>query len=217
VIAYKFLHAEGIAPFTGWRWEPPSGERPGPWVEGGPQLHGCRSGVHACRGLHLPYWINDELWEVELAGRIVETDLKLTAERGRLLRRLQSWDVGLKGQFAEACAWRVLHHALVDLRSLTLSEWVTRLESCSQLSAASALIQELADVSDVQRRPSIRTLLAYFSDAVEYASSDVAGTAYIAAKAAERTSAVDAADPFRGEREWQARWLAKHLGLDGWD
>jgi hypothetical protein len=214
MIAYKFLRAGAVAPFSGRLWEPPIQGHPGGWVEGGPVLQTCRSGVHACRPVQLAYWINDELWEVELAGRIVESELKLTAERGRLLRQLVLWGDELRDEFAAACAWRARHHALEELRTLALSEWVTRLESCTELRAASRLAGELAEVPELQRRRSTRDLLAYLADAVEYASSDVAATAYIAAVAAERRSTIHSGDPFAEEREWQASWLAERLRLD---
>ena len=46
-------------------------------VEGGPDAPApCRRGVHACRPGDLPYWLNRDLWEVELEGELAETDYK---------------------------------------------------------------------------------------------------------------------------------------------
>jgi hypothetical protein len=84
VKAYKFLREGRVGPFTGFRWEP------GTWVEiGGPVL--CDRGVHACRPADLPFWINDELWEVELDGDVVAGERKVVAPRGRLVRRVDAW------------------------------------------------------------------------------------------------------------------------------
>ena len=60
--AYKFLRAGRVGAFSGEAW-PEDGiiEVDGPLEE-------CRNGVHACRADDLPYWLDDELWEVELDG-----------------------------------------------------------------------------------------------------------------------------------------------------
>jgi hypothetical protein len=118
--AYKFLAAGGIAPFTGFRW--PVGE----WVEAaGVDL--CRQGIHACRARDLPTWIADELWEIELAGEVVEQARKLVSQRGRLVRRLDAWTPELLHEFGVACLARtrervgflpVLSGYVVDVRRL---------------------------------------------------------------------------------------------------
>jgi hypothetical protein len=99
VIAYKFLRAGRIAPFTGFRWEPRA------WVESGDAV-ACELGVHACRTGDLPYWLRAELWEIELGGEIVEAERKVVASRGRLVRRLDRWDERAWRGLAAACAER---------------------------------------------------------------------------------------------------------------
>ena len=82
--AYKFMRPGGVSPFTGVRWERDT------WVKGGPHKPvACSWGIHACRPEHLPYWLNEELWDVELDGDIAATDYKLVAERGRLVGQLE--------------------------------------------------------------------------------------------------------------------------------
>jgi hypothetical protein len=99
VTAYKFLAAGAVAPFTGFRW------RPGEWVEGdGVDL--CRCGVHACRIRDLPLWLDDELWEVELDGTLVEQERKVVAQRGRLTRRIEGWTPDAALDFGRFCARR---------------------------------------------------------------------------------------------------------------
>jgi hypothetical protein len=93
VIAYKFLGAGRVAPFTGFRW--PVDE----WVEAA-EVGRCRHGVHACRADQLPYWLGRELWDVELDGRIVEHERKIVATRGRLMRRREEWTPALLYDFA---------------------------------------------------------------------------------------------------------------------
>jgi hypothetical protein len=99
VTAYKFLAAGAVAPFTGFRW------RPGEWVEAdGVDL--CRRGVHACRIRDLPLWLDDELWEVELDGTVVEQQRKIVAARGRLARRIDEWTPDAALEFGRFCARR---------------------------------------------------------------------------------------------------------------
>jgi hypothetical protein len=99
VIAYKFLAPGSVGPFTGYRWEPDH------WVEVD-ALDPCRRGVHACRVRDLPIWLDDELWEIELDGDIVEQDRKLVASRGRLTRRIDAWTPSLAQRFGASCARR---------------------------------------------------------------------------------------------------------------
>ena len=99
MIAYKFLAAGAVAPFTAFDW--PIGE----WVEAD-AADPCRRGVHACRTKDLPIWLDDELWEVELDGAIVEQERKLVAERGRLTRRIEGWTPDTGVAFGRFCARR---------------------------------------------------------------------------------------------------------------
>jgi hypothetical protein len=73
VIAYKFLQAGGLGPFSGFAWP-----QPGRWVGGR---------VSACRASDLPIWLHEELWVAELDGAVEEARTKLVAPRGRLLRQ----------------------------------------------------------------------------------------------------------------------------------
>ena len=101
VIAFKFLRAGGIAPFTGFRWTR------GTWVSA-PPGGGAGTGVHACRIAQLPYWVDDELWRIELDGEAVERELQVEARRGRLVERVAAWD---PRAFADACAERARAYA----------------------------------------------------------------------------------------------------------
>jgi hypothetical protein len=100
VRAFKFLLPGRVAPFSRFTW--PVGE----WVEGGDGA-ACNTGVHACEPGDLPFWLTEELWEIELAGPIARGRHKLVAERGRLVGRVDSWNDEAAGQFAEACVARV--------------------------------------------------------------------------------------------------------------
>jgi hypothetical protein len=99
MIAYKFLAAGALAPFTGFRW--PAGE----WVDGG-GVDPCLEGIHACRTRDLPIWLGTELWEIELDGDVVEQERKLVARRGRLTRRVDEWNADAAVEFGHFCVRR---------------------------------------------------------------------------------------------------------------
>jgi hypothetical protein len=105
VKAYKFLRNGGVAPFTGTRWPRPQNGRPGQWIDAG-RVETCRRGVHACTPDDLPFWFQDELWEIELDGEVQRVGHKLVARRGRLVRRVGGWNAGVARSFSLACAER---------------------------------------------------------------------------------------------------------------
>jgi len=105
VTAYKFLRAGAVGPFSDVRWLRPSGSAPGKWLEAG-EVEMCRRGIHACAVDDLPYWFQDELWEIELGGEVQRVGHKLAAERGRLVGRIVPWDADAARSFSLACAER---------------------------------------------------------------------------------------------------------------
>lgn len=99
MIAYKFLTTRGVGRFTGFRWTADT------WIEAG-TADPCRAGIHACRVQDLPIWLDDELWEIELAGDLVEGERKVVATRGRLTKRIERWTPELSREFGQFCAQR---------------------------------------------------------------------------------------------------------------
>ena len=106
MLAYKFLRAGSIGPFSGFRWPAPGPADPGPWVEARPFRGACGRGIHGCDADHLVYWLSDELWLIELGGEVTAADKKLIAPRGRLIRRLEAWGPALAQRLAEAAIAR---------------------------------------------------------------------------------------------------------------
>jgi hypothetical protein len=101
VHVYKFLASGSVGRFSGFRW------RTGPWMEAAGRLVACRNGFHACRAEWLPYWLDDELWSVELGGEVQEVGRGvLVASRARLVAELSEWRGGVAREFAVACAER---------------------------------------------------------------------------------------------------------------
>jgi hypothetical protein len=118
MIAYKFLRRDGTSVFSGFRWPLPA-EQPGAWVDA--PIDPCRSGIHACRRAHLPYWVGRSLYEIELDGEIVEERSKLVASRGRLLRAISAWNDELRDTYARMCADRA--HELARDGAAPLEQW----------------------------------------------------------------------------------------------
>ena len=116
--AYKFLHADGTSLFAGLRWPLPEGG-PGRWVTA--PARPCRSGVHACRSADLPLWLGRSMYEIELEGDILEQPTKIIASRGRLVRKIQTWDEDAQSEYVQMCADRA--HELALSTAPTLDDW----------------------------------------------------------------------------------------------
>jgi hypothetical protein len=206
LIAYKFLCAGRVAPFTRHVWPEPGG-----WVTAGGSTDVCLNGVHACTPDDLPRWLDDELWEIELDGRIVTGEGKVAAERGRLVRRIHGWNAGTAGDFALACAMRARDHVLWALRQ----DGAAAREIAQPLSEAfnAGMILDAAQATDQTVRPESLTALGYAADAASTAlDGESATTAYVAAHAAGVIRGDAASD---AERAWQADWLSERLELTG--
>lgn len=208
MIAYKFLAGERVARFSGLAW--PATE----WVEAEGPLDECRNGIHACRIEDLPYWLDSELWEVELQGRIIAGELKLVAERGRLVRLIEEWNEALRREFAAECVRRVAMHAADELRDAGLDDEADALARARDRdSIARAATSAVTAAYRVDARVAER-LAGYAADAVEWSTEySPSSVAYVAAHTAAARSNGGGGDPFEEERREQARWLAERLGL----
>jgi hypothetical protein len=201
MIAYKFLRPQRIGPFSAFRWPQPQ-----VWVHASEQTVPCRRGIHACRTSDLPWWVAEELWEIELAGKPEVEGHKLVACAGRLLRPVDGWTAPTAREFADACAWRA---AATAADALTRA----RQQSAAEHVMSSATIGELRDRARglATEGASARISLAIAADAADCAlSGGAAVSAYIAAHAALR---LDGTAGYTAEREWQARWLVERLSL----
>jgi hypothetical protein len=99
LIAYKFLATGAIGRFTGFQWEA------GRWIDA-EAADPCRAGIHVCRVRDLPIWLDDELWQIELDGEVIECERKLVAPRGRLTQRVEPWAPDVAREFGRDCARR---------------------------------------------------------------------------------------------------------------
>ena len=236
--AYKFLAAGAVGRFSDHAWPQPTESGPGAWVDAGAPLTDCLHGVHAVRAADMLDWIDDELWEIELDGEIVEQDSMLVAARGRLVRRVEAWDEAAARDFADACAWRTRKHALSALRRIGLTEEAERLVAAAELTE----MQAVAGQATVARESPAAELTALAADSVSLARGRrpeawradpatlgaapaqtpggvAANLGFVVAHTAGREAVAEAGteDAYGGgfaeERAWQLAWLTDRLAL----
>ena len=207
MIAYKFLCAGGLGPFSRYAWPLPRGGRPGAWVIAPGDATLCRNAVHGCRVADLPWWLQDELWEAEFDGSVSAGRHKIMAARARLLRRVEGWDRACAQRFADACALRTRDHAVAALDRAGDDAGAAALRDRGAGSA-----RDLLEAVRVLEPPdAARITVTMAGDAALRALGCHAFVcAYIAAHAAARVGGPEA---MAAERAWQSDWLRGELGL----
>ena len=201
MIAYKFLRSGRIGPFSAFRWP-----EAGVWVRAQRDLVACRRGIHACRPSDLPWWLADELWEIELDGPVQPGEHKIIAPAGRLRAQIEAWTPACAQEYADACAWRAQDRAVQALTRGGHRHEAHRLAACATLDEVLVAARQLADdISDT------RISLTMAGDGAFRALTGAPPpSAYIAAHAAMR---LDGAAGYAAERAWQSQWLVERLGL----
>ena len=207
MIAYKYLCEGRIGPFSGVLW--PAGE----WLHAADDRT-CAGRVHACRLEDLPEWMDAELWRVELDGNVAVDCGKLVADRGRLVERIERWDVAFMAAFAEACTLRARDAALTVLAPGSAAHDALAASADAQQIAATCA--QLSGLSAAEERAT-----GYAGDAARHvlgaraepdrAPTHAAVNGFIAAHAA--AFAQDDLGAVERERAWQSAWLAERLGL----
>ena len=202
--AYKFLRPGAIGPFSGIAWTTE-------WIA-------PEGGVSACERRHLPLWIWEELWVIELGDDVESRGHKLRAPRARLAQRIDAWSADTAKSFARACARRAALHASGPLRAAGHDAAAAVFAEANDLAGVRDLTSELWDdlPAQVQRPVGMasdgcrRALAATASEEPYIAAHGGAVSAYIAVMTAGRVG-----DPAlqTAERAWQADWLADALGL----
>jgi hypothetical protein len=206
VRAYKFLDAEGRAPFTAVRWTP------GDWVEAS-GAKPCRVGVHGCLPADLSHWLAASLWEVELDGEIVETRHKVVGTRGRLLHEVDGYSAAVRG-LAEVGAWRCRDRAVAALRAKHSADLADRFAVVSTL-------DELAMLgADADESTFAGGAAALAADAAHFALHGLpAQSPFVAACSAGHVAGGPDGDQavydegYAAERVFQSGWLTDRLAL----
>jgi hypothetical protein len=235
VIAYKFLSSGAVGLFSRHAWPTPTADSPGEWVHVDGEIQPCLNGVHACPQERLVEWLDDELWQIELDGPVVEADGDLIARAGRLIRRLEGWDDECAQAFVRQCVDNTVALAAASMaragrefeaEALTAShsqpdgelkvlELARKLE---EEQATSVLL--LADVTRLERggRPEHDKEAPSAYDGGPTPAALAANLGYvcalIVARLAEQESAGAHDDTFARERLRQSAWLAEQLQLE---
>jgi hypothetical protein len=209
MIAYKFLLPERRGVFSRVQWP-----LPGEWLRADGPLAECRNGIHACRPLQLPYWLGEELWEVELEGDTIQGRLKVVAPHGRLLRRVEEWNADTQRELGMMCLGRTAERAAAALDAAGLHTDLARLAATLDVAAIRAAATAASEQAHGPQARRLKHLVGYVSEAVEYLeSAPPSVVAYIAAYSADVAATTTDFDAFAAEREVQGRWLLHRLSL----
>ncbi len=235
MIAYKFLSSGAIGLFSRHAWPTPTAEAPGEWVRVDGEIQQCRNGVHACAEARLVEWLDDELWQIELDGAVVEADGELIAPAGRLIRRLDRWNDECARAFVGDCVDTTVALAVKSLaRSGREIEAEALTAPRSRANTERTVLQLVRTLEDEQTSPILfladvaRLERGGRPELVEEApGADVGGPtpaalaanlgfvcAHIAAQLAEQESAGAYDESFVRERLRQSTWLAEKLQLE---
>jgi len=229
VIAYKFLCAGRVAPFSRVHWP-----GPGTWLETEATPGQSITGIHALRLDALLGWIDDELWTCELGGAIDDDGEVLVAERGRLVERVETWNEASAYDFARDCARRgrdlvveAVRRAGHDDEARALDALdagrfaATAADVAAQLpSEAAGLVVMAADTTALaeglppgQREPRLRSHLEAVAETRSTYGAVAANVAFVVSHSLASLSP-DAYDAtFAAERAWQLDRLLDRLGL----
>lgn len=183
MIAYKFLAPGAVGRFSRFSWPTATGE-PGSWVEA-ERAELCASGIHACRLDDLPYWLDDELWQIELGGEVISGHDTVVAPRARLLAPIRAWSNVVAHDFGRACADRAHQLAVESERA--------RSPHALAVADAAATCREHAEVRPTE--PAFVTWMAFTGFGLR------------------RIGDLCEGDDGRAAARRQAAWLADRLGL----
>jgi hypothetical protein len=198
--AWKFLAPGAIAPFSGHVWPLPIGGRRAEWVES------AREGVYACRLADLPWWVDAELWEVELRGPWEDLPTQVRARAARLVTQRTAWDASALRAYGEASAFRARDWAVEALLAEQRAADAEALGACRTLAEVAERARVLQGLSRAGN------LAGYAADAAARAglgnagaAANMAGNASILHRGTRRA--------FDAERAWQSAWIAARAGL----
>src|SRR2546423_357761 len=167
MIAYKFLRAGRIGPFSNFTWP-----EPGVWVRAGAAADPCRRGIHACRTCDLPWWLADVLWEIELQGEVRVDAHKIAAPVGRLRSQVEQWTAASAEEYGNACAWRACGRAVQALTDVGHGQAADELARSATLDELLVTARRLAE-----DMPDARILLTIAGDGAFRALTEAAPTA----------------------------------------
>jgi hypothetical protein len=214
---FKFLAAGGVGPFSGYRWPAlRASDAPGEWTTADAPLDPCRGGLHLCRQADLPFWVQEELYLVEVEGDVVEHESFVLARRARLTLRVAAWGREMAYGFSCDCAWRVRDHTADTLRRIGRNGDADVLLGCVTMDDLRGAAGRLGNGDGTH----VGRLVGYTGDAATYAASGETGsgwaaaaatTAFIAAAAAGFAAGTGPGQAAAVERNEQAVWIAERV------
>jgi hypothetical protein len=211
VRAYAFLDPAATDYVSGVRWPVPDKRGPGPWLEAG-----TGAPLRGYSANQLLWWLDQQLWQVELDGDVRETDRSILGPRGRLLAPVHAWTPDVARELTTDCALRLRDRAVAAL------EADGREDAAAVLAAAGDLESIAEAAASAASGEGDGSLLAgYTEDLVRVASfmPDPARGAAVAARiAAHAHAGGDEGKPgyeesYAEERARQRDWLRTRLGL----
>ena len=209
--AYAFLDTAATEYLSGVRWPLPDDGGPGAWLE-----LGAGSPVRGHAAEQLLWWLDQQLWEVELTGDVHDTGRSLLGERGRLLARVEAWTPHAARELTTDCALRLRDRAVGALEADGMNADAAALAAASDLES---IVEAAATAASGDGFGSL--LAGYTADLVRFASfmPDPARGAAVAARIAAHAlaggdeGAPGYEDAYAEERARQADWLRARLGL----
>jgi hypothetical protein len=220
---YKFLTEDGLGPYSDYRWPLPKNGKPGAWVTARGPLKACANGVHFCSENAIVMWINTQLYTAEIGSGKKFHDLnKTVARKGRLLRRVETWNERTARLFACDCAEHVAHLAsdptLLRRAIEVARQCANGKASVSDMIAAwdAAWAAPRAAAWDAAWNAPRAAAWAAAGDAARAAAWNAPrDAAWDAARAAARAAAGAAARDAARSAAWAAAWAA--AGDAAWD
>ena len=200
MIAWKFLSAGAVGPFSRHQW------LPGTWVDAVRAQEGY--GVHACRPSDLAFWVGEELWRIELQGTLLARETQIEASRGRLLDRVTAWDRDAWTGFGLACVLQARDVAAGALRRLG------EVALADRFGPAATLEDLVAAVRSAQAPAGFAgEMFGYARDAAIAFSmtGNAAESSFIASIAT--AAARGTPEGFAEEKRRESRWIAGRLSL----
>jgi hypothetical protein len=203
VRAYAFTDADRRSYVTGTIW-PPVGE----WLE-----HG--EAVRPCSADDLPWWLDEQLWEVELDGDVTPFGRALSAGRVRLVRRLDRWSAEVATELVAVCARRVRDVAARSLHEAGRERDAGALVRAESPDEIEAVAMSVAHGDEAGRLAGLAADVVLYARDAQSPVRAAGVAAYVAAfaLAGGDKRAPGYQEGFEAERRWQAGWLKHHLSL----
>lgn len=193
---YKWLWAGRVSPTMGVQWP-----KPGVWLRAEGPLAVYQNGIHACREGDLIYYINEELWTIDLDPEMDEKNSQVASRAGCLLEQVTTWNDRTARLFAADCAERVLH--------LFEAAYPDDDRPRKAIETARAYANGLATAADLEAARSGATAASGVGE------PDAAGiAAWTAASAAARTAEASPIAAAIQAAEWAAEWAADSIVRD---